>query len=131
MCCGVGLALSDAPILAPRPISPVQGVHYDGDPRAIRMGFQWRGATPKYRFQLAKDRRFCNVLVDRVLEDDGLDVTGLGAGEYFWRVAALSEEGKQGPFSEVQCYFLTTIQGKDRLPSLSCPALRPFSKKGQ
>lgn len=83
-------------------ISPGDGAKI-GDPRPA---FRWtaRQAAVTYRFQLARDGGFADLLFDKpdiAGETVALDAD-LPAGEYFWRVAAIESGNDQGPFSDLQ-----------------------------
>jgi hypothetical protein len=83
-------------------ISPVDEAKI-GDPRPA---FRWttRQAPVAYRFQLARDRGFADVLFDKpgIATDAFAPDVDLPAGEYFWRVAAIEAGDDQGPFSDLQ-----------------------------
>src|SRR5258707_591525 len=53
------------------------------------------GARPgvfRYRLQLAGDREFADIILDRVVSGNEYEVSDLAPGQYFWRVAALSNK---------------------------------------
>ena len=53
---------------------------------------QW-GCEPgvtRFRFQLARDRQFNDIVVDRVVSGTETRVLNLEAGRYFWRVARMT-----------------------------------------
>lgn len=83
-------------------ISPVDEAKI-GDPRPA---FRWtnRQAAVTYRFQLARDRGFADLLFDQpdIAADAFTLDADLPAGEYFWRVAAIEAGDDQGPFSDLQ-----------------------------
>ena len=52
------------------------------------------GARPgisRYRFQVAGDRDFRDVVIDRVINGTETDIDDLAPGKYFWRIAPLSK----------------------------------------
>lgn len=58
------------------------------------------GARPgvtRYRLQLANDRDFADIIVDRVVYGHEFQINELMPGKYFWRVASLG--GRLGEFS--------------------------------
>lgn len=83
-------------------ISPVDEAKI-GDPRPA---FRWtaRQAAVTYHFQLARDRGFADLLLDKpdIAGDTVAPDADLPAGEYFWRVAAIESGNDQGPFSDLQ-----------------------------
>ncbi len=69
--------------------------------------FSWakQKEAKKYHFQIAKDKKFADLLIDKqaidqskLIIDNSMDV-----GKYFWRVAAIDQDG-DGPFSEGQMF---------------------------
>lgn len=74
-----------------------------GDAKPI---FRWtkRQGTLTYRFQLARDQAFADLLLDqKEVAAETISVTDdLPPGAYFWRVAAIDASEGPGPFSEVQ-----------------------------
>jgi hypothetical protein len=69
------------------------------------ISFRWPAGLSgeRYRFQLARDRGFEDLLVDRELAEPRITVERPpGGNEYFMRYAVIDEDGEQGPFSTVQ-----------------------------
>lgn len=92
----------DARPEAPFLISPID----QAKTGEVRPAFRWttRDGAFTYRFQLARDAAFADLLVDRSdVSGDGIRIeTDLPPGEYFWRVATIEAGQDIGPFSEVQ-----------------------------
>ncbi len=70
--------------------------------------FQWteRDTVKKYHFQLADNPSFKDPIVD-ISDLDEAEYTpekSLELGEYYWRIAVLDDEGKDGPFSDIQTF---------------------------
>ena len=63
----------------------------------LRWG-QQSGVT-RYRLQLAHDRSFSDIIFDRVVAGNEIEINDLDAGRYFWRIAPLTT--KLGEFSAV------------------------------
>jgi outer membrane protein assembly factor BamB len=59
---------------------------------AVRANWSPQRGVTRYRFQLARDREFNDVLIDRVVVGTEYEATELASGEYFWRVAPLGPE---------------------------------------
>ena len=59
------------------------------------------GDNVRYRLQIAQDRAFSQITVDRAdLRDSSITLTqGLSAGVHYWRVAAVHADQGAGPFS--------------------------------
>lgn len=94
-----------------------------------RPTFKWtaRQAAVTYRFQLARDRGFADLLLDKpgIAADAFALEADLPAGEYFWRVAAIETGDDQGPFSNLQrmrrvpgAPAVDLQQGKDGKPAI-------------
>ena len=84
---------------APFASQPAEGAKVYGD----SVTFKWSESVvaEKYHLQVARDKEFKSLLLDRK------DVTGadhkfaLEPGNYFWRVASIAKADDHGPFSEV------------------------------
>lgn len=62
-----------------------------------------RPGVSRYRFQLAHDRKFNDILVDRIVNGTETDAGDLAPGRYFWRVAGFDgRDGQLGKFSPPQ-----------------------------
>lgn len=77
-----------------------------------KISFRWDAATEahSYRFQVAEDERFAQVvaLVPSIAGDVGAVLLALPPGPYFWRVASVTQAGVIGPYSEA---FRLELQG--------------------
>lgn len=92
----------DARPFAPLSIAPGTRV------RSAQPDFQWSAvvsesaAAMRYRFQLARDAAFAEVLLDERTADTRIKpAQALAPGMYYWRVASI-EAADQGPFSPAQ-----------------------------
>jgi hypothetical protein len=66
------------------------------DASAEKITFAWRGAAGPYKLQIASDREFKHMVrEENGLTDNSIEVRGLGAGRYAWRVGT----GKKPTFS--------------------------------
>ena len=57
---------------------------------SIRLRWDARPGVFRYRLQLARDATFADIVLDRVVNGNTNEITGLLPGRYFWRVAALT-----------------------------------------
>src|SRR5262249_45539233 len=73
----------------------------------------------RYRFQLATDRSFTDIVVDRVVTGTDFEATGLAPGSYFWRVAPLGRE--LGTFSVPRPIQTSTRSEQPAPESISKP----------
>ena len=93
-----------------------------------RPTFKWthRQGALTYRFQLARDQAFTDLLLDRpdVASDSIVVADDLPPGAYFWRVAAIDAGEGPGPFSEFQRLRrvpgapVIELQSKDQNPTI-------------
>src|SRR5712664_4185557 len=56
-----------------------------------------RAGVSRYRLQLARDSSFRDIVFDRVVTGNEIDIDDLMPGRYFWRIASLTT--KLGEFS--------------------------------
>ncbi|MCA2999677.1 MAG: FecR domain-containing protein [Rhodocyclaceae bacterium] len=86
----------------PRLISPIDGATV----AAGHASFSWAvgAGAVSYRFQIAANEAFAPVLIERALiAATHVDIPIASAdSRYYWRVAAIDANGKQGPFGESQ-----------------------------
>ena len=68
------------------------------------MVFRWRAAEPGQTFtcQIARDKEFTELIVDREVEEPQLDLQTFEPGSYFIRIAIIDADGYQGPFAPYQ-----------------------------
>jgi hypothetical protein len=71
---------------------------------AAALVLRWSSGAPgeTFHFQLAPDREFAAVMVDRTLAESEVTLARPQAGIYFLRVRALDADGMAGPFGPVQ-----------------------------
>ena len=102
----------DARPLAPLPTSMVDGTVV----REATPSFSWDAVEPVegYRFELARDAAFKDLVVGRKTDSNALRLTeALRPGDYHWRVASVDAD-ERGPFSEPQSFTFR--------PALAAPA---------
>src|SRR5690606_11045940 len=108
----------DAPPLPPAmPLQDSPGDGATGIPaETVIRWFAVEGAD-SYRFQLASDSSFGNVLHDSAgLVGTSVEVSGLASGaDYFWRVVASNQAG-EGPWSAVRRF--TTMDAPPLPPAM-------------
>lgn len=75
---------------------------YRDFPRRIQ--FDWTGAAParRYHIQVARDALFRDRVLDEFASRRAFVFGNLHAGDYFWRVSAVSEDGVEGTPSEAR-----------------------------
>lgn len=98
--------------LKPAPASPeLEPPEQDQDTTV----FRWRAGEPgqSYHVQLARDREFGNLLVDKKVAEPQVSMPRLRPGQYFLRVQTIDDDGYEGPFSPVQ---VVDIPPEDRWP---------------
>lgn len=95
--------------------------------------FAWsqQKSIEKYHFQIAKDEKFSDILIDKS-SIDKIELTiedELSLGKYHWRVAAIDKEG-DGPFSDGQMFRRIVPAPKLEEPEISDKSLVIRSRKG-
>lgn len=75
-----------------------------------RIRFTWSGAAGDYHFQLSRNRRFSDCLIDERVAAPELATGKLVKGSYFWRVSRV-ERGLEGNFSGTgRCRLVQLLQ---------------------
>lgn len=108
-----------------RPFAPaLVGLIGDVLIRDPRPEFGWTepGGAARYRLQLARDEALSDLLIDRD------DLVGrsyrpdapLTPGHYYWRMASITADGEQGPFSDVQHFEFRSVPDT---PAVERPAI--------
>ncbi len=96
---GPKLSLPPPPVLAPPAQAPV--VKSDSLGASARLAWRPDPQAVAYRMMLDQNATFGWPIVDRKgIKENAIDLRGLGAGRYFWRVAAVSSDDLEGAFSE-------------------------------
>ena len=87
------------------------------DPARATTLLLWKpvpGATA-YHVMLDYNAYFNRPLVDRTgIGEPSVEVRGLDAGKYYWRVAAVDREGVEGSFSEFARFTVSRPQGAEK-----------------
>jgi serine/threonine protein kinase len=95
-----------------------------------------RAATPlswkpvsgasSYHLMLDRGQSFSRPLLDRKgVRDTSLQLAGLGEGTYYWRVAAVGTDGREGPFSPAMDFTITRPMAPPREPRETLPPSPP------
>jgi hypothetical protein len=101
----------------PFPSAPRDGGKASGDAVELRWTAAADAAT--YRFQLARDTGFKDVLADRdAVAATDARVDGLAPGDYFWRVASVRADRDQGPFGDPQRFALRPLPATPEPPGI-------------
>ncbi|MGH9684917.1 MAG: hypothetical protein ACRD4S_15055 [Candidatus Acidiferrales bacterium] len=112
-----GGAITKTDVLAPpelvEPINlaPVIVADLKHDP----VHFSWKPSTTAklYDFQASATAMFNRVLVDKKTAANSVDITGLAAGDYFWRVRAIDANNATSEASDA-FKFTLVAQGKEQ-----------------
>lgn len=96
------------------------GIAQDSSPApqnitSVRLSWGKRLFVSQYRLQLAHDSAFADIVWDRVVAGNEIEITDLDPGRYFWRVAPLNR--KLGKFSSPGVVEVKTAGPESRPPS--------------
>lgn len=109
-------------VLKARPEPPFPSFPPDnGKQSGERAEFEWTvaGAEVAYRFQLARDAAFNELVENRSeLAAPRTTIDNVSPGDYFWRVATTARDGDRGPFGDAQRYTQKPIPPLPEPPSL-------------
>ncbi|RTL44346.1 MAG: hypothetical protein EKK53_07650 [Burkholderiales bacterium] len=84
---------------------PANAVIYSERGNAL-LGWTRNTQAPRVRLQVARDSSFKDLVFDSPpLDGNGVEVSP-GYGDYHWRVAAVAANGRVGPFSDAQRFFV-------------------------
>jgi hypothetical protein len=101
-------------------------VSYPDPARAITL-LMWNGvaSAESYRVMVDFSKTFARPLFDRrVTENTQMELRGLDTGTYFWKVAAVDEEGVEGSFAPAASFsLLKTPQSAAKPPPLAVDTL--------
>lgn len=84
--------------------------------------FSWTQPTEaaQYRFQLAKDDKFANLIADASnVTQPTFTQSGLQPGQYYWRIASTRSDGDKGPFGDPVTVTVRPGAGQLAAPSVS------------
>jgi hypothetical protein len=101
----------------PRLLSPSdQRVFIFEDPLKEELALNWE-PTPgcqRYRLMISDRSLFTRPLYDAEREGGHAVVAGIASGSYYWRVAAISPDGVEGPFSPARRFRVSSQRIRDR-----------------
>jgi len=100
----------------PRLVSPPdQRIFIYEKPEAATTRLAWEKVPGAKRYHLLISDRylFTEPLYDAEREDTDVVIDGVTPGEYYWKVAAVSSSGVQGPFSQTREFRVTTQTIRD------------------
>jgi len=101
----------------PRLLSPSdERVFVYEDPARANTTLSWEkvpGAA-RYRLLVSDKPLFTRPLADTTREETSIEVEAIPPGYYYWKVAAISASGVEGPFSESRSFRVTTQRVRDR-----------------
>jgi len=101
----------------PRLLSPVdQKVFVEEEPadREIQLAWEQIEGVARYRLMISSEPLFSDPLYDNLREDVRAEIDGTPPGTYFWKVAAITTAGREGQFSEVRRFRVTSRRIRDR-----------------
>jgi hypothetical protein len=93
------------PVLAPVGLArPAPGfeTYYRDFPRRIQFDWAAAAAARRYRIQVARDALFRERVLDEFTPRRDFVFGNLHAGDYFWRVSPVSQDGVEGAASEAR-----------------------------
>lgn len=101
--------------------------------RATGVEFAWsvHPEAKTYRFQLARDAAFANVLRDQTgIAESKLAASDVAPGDYFWRLASVRGDGDQGPWGEAHSFVLRAPPAQPEPPVIDDRTIR-FAWSGE
>lgn len=107
-------AIAQAPqLLAPGNLEPIVSAH----PRQLRVHFQWSSApgAGRYLLRLSPSPLMAPVIAQRTVTATGTVLSGLPAGNYYWNVAAIGQNGITTPPLETNKFSLIASTANGRL----------------
>jgi hypothetical protein len=101
----------------PRLISPSdQRVIAHEDPSRLKMTLNWEevSGASRYELEISRTALFTNLLYDAERTQTQVNIDGVEEGDYYWRVAAISQSGNRGPFTEPRQFRVISQVIRDR-----------------
>jgi serine/threonine protein kinase len=117
-----------AALEAPAPLAPGDQVDIYYDHPQTPTSVSWRPASgaASYHFMLDRGPGFSNPFLDRrEVRETTMPLSGLGSGNYYWRVAAVGKDGREGPFSPTIHFTIARREPAARLPIPLAVAVTP------
>ena len=112
-----GAAISKTQVLAPPElVEPLNlAPIIVADPKRDPIRFSWKpGATATmYEFQVSSTAMFSRLVVDKKVSANGIDISGIEPGDYFWRVLAIDAKNSVSDPSD-SFKFTLVVQGKEQ-----------------
>ncbi|NZA28086.1 FecR domain-containing protein [Luteimonas sp. SJ-92] len=74
----------------------------DRDRRSLQVRWPAGGDDQRYHFQLSRDRDFARIELERELDENRIELPGLGSGTWYMRTRLVDSDGYAHPFGPVQ-----------------------------
>jgi hypothetical protein len=101
----------------PRLVSPAdQRVFVHEDPARAHVNLSWEpvASARRYRLVIAEKPLFTKPLYDAERAETAAIVEGVPVGSYYWRVAAISDHGGIGPYSDARRFRIASERIHDQ-----------------
>lgn len=103
----------------------------DTDQGTVELSWQKLPGARSYRVKVSSQALFSETIVDRAVGATRMALPGTTEGSYYWRVAAIFDDGTEGPASEVRKFRVVagTLSpiGDNEPPSLVIEDFLPFA----
>lgn len=107
------------------PLSPAQGSEFRYREKNPRVAFRWNGNdwAQKYKLSVSSSPNMENPIFQTETAESTLDISSLGAGNYYWRVEPFYSAGNLGYSGSSETRAFTVLRDeKIKPPELSSPA---------
>ncbi len=91
-------------------IPPQSSRKAETDEKTVKIRWKNLGAGIKYHFQMAKDKEFEEILIDKILEKPETVLQRPGkTGIFYTRVSSIDSNGNEGSFSQPQSFEISSF----------------------
>ncbi len=110
--------------------SPKNNDYFYFKDAAPTISFEWHASlySEEYRFLLSQDKKFEQIIHDKITKKNKLNISNLKSGTYYWKVSGISNNKVESPTSDRRGFVVIRDSKPPKL-TLDFPTAKPGQKE--